>query len=64
VVGFVGRRPYNGLAKEREGAPSPLPRCFRLFLIILASFSAAVLTLATAEAEGLTGFVMTPVECF
>jgi hypothetical protein len=30
----VAGAPYNGLAKEREGAPSFLPRCSRPFLII------------------------------
>jgi hypothetical protein len=40
---IVAGAPYYGLAKEREGAPSFLPRCSCLFSIIFPSFFEAVL---------------------
>jgi len=40
---FLAGAPYYELVKEREGAPSFLPRCSRLFFSIFPSFSLAVL---------------------
>jgi len=42
---IVAGAPYYDLAKEREGAPSYLPRCSCPFFIIYPSFSVSVLTL-------------------
>ena len=41
---FLAGAPYYELVKEREGAPSFLPRCSRLFFSIFPSFSLAVLS--------------------
>ena len=41
---IVAGAPYYDLAKEREGAPSYLPRCSCPFFIIYPSFSVSVLT--------------------
>ena len=38
---FLAGAPYYELVKEREGAPSFLPRCSRLFFLIFPSFSVA-----------------------
>ena len=40
---IVAGAPYYDLAKEREGAPSYLPRCSCPFFIIYPSFSVSVL---------------------
>ena len=44
IYGVLAGAPYYELVKEREGAPSFLPRCSRLFFSIFPSFSLAVLT--------------------
>ena len=41
---FLAGAPYYELVKEREGAPSFLPCCSRLFSSIFPSFSVTVLT--------------------
>jgi len=42
---IVAGAPYNGLAKEREGAPSFFPHCSCPFYNILPSFFVAALTI-------------------